>query len=294
MAMIAAAAALLAAGCDDEERGGDGAGSGAASRTAAGDVREIKRVVERFVLAKDADVGCREVTTRDLVQRIFGDVPQCVRASRSEKGDKPATGVRTSDVEVDGDSATARIQIIGGDTDGSTGRLELRRQGRRWLVDDLGVDLLRSLIIRGLEKESQKDAELRRPGVSRCVQKAFDDLSDDELKRIAYMTISERKGSQEEAVKIVLPCLARPGSGSGGRRSLLRDQFEKGIRREAREEDLPEAVIACILRRLRSSVTDKELAELAVRQEESTPAIARELARAAIACRSPSPPRSSS
>lgn len=288
IAILGTAAALTAGGCNDDDGDPERPES---PRAGSGDVREIRNVVRRFILSQSPRLECRVLTTRDLIQRIFGDVPQCLRAARPDKDDKPSKDVRIPDVRVEPGSATARIRLVGGDADGSTGTLELRKERGRWLVDDFGVDLLRSLLVKGVESEAKEDETLRRPAVRRCVLKAFDDLSDDELKRVAYASISKREGSEDEVVELMLPCLRQPGRDG---RTVLRDQFEEGIAKSAREDDVPRATIDCILRRLRRSVTDRQLARLATRGEESTEEIRRAVARAVLGCRSEAPPATSS
>jgi hypothetical protein len=177
------------------------------------------------------------------------------------------------------------VRLTGGAIDGVTGTLELRKQGGRWKVDDLGAGLLRGLMVRGLQRESRNARLLRQPVIKRCVRTAFDDLSDDELKRVAYLALSEREGSSKEVAKVMLPCLLRPGSGKGERRSYLRDRFEEGIRRRGRADRLPRTTVDCIVRRLRSSVTNAELLGLANREGRLTPRVGRKLARAVIGCR---------
>jgi hypothetical protein len=183
--------------------------------------------------------------------------------------------------------------LLVADVDGATGTLELRRERGRWLADDLGEDLLRSLVVRAFANVDKDDPKfLSRPGMRKCIGKAFADLSNDELKRISYMLISEREGSQAEAAKVMVPCLTRPGSGR--RRSVVREKFEQGIRRQARNDGLPARVVDCVVRRLRTLVTDRQLGKLIVRGQRESPAIARAAARAVVGCRSQTPPGSSS
>lgn len=231
------------------------------------DDKEIADVIKRAATSKDVKVECEETVTRDFVQRVYGDLAQCRRAERPEPGDDESDDARVSNIEVDGDSATARVLFVGGDTDGARGTVELRQEDGDWRVDDLGVDLLRSTVNTGLSSDSQDEESLRRPAVRRCVRKAFADLSDDELKRVAYAAISERPSSRAELGRLLAPCLARAGSGQGSANvSFLRQKFEEGVTRSLRRRAAPQALIDCINRRLRRSITDEQIVAAAARR----------------------------
>ena len=223
------------------------------------DEDEIADVLKRAVTTKDVKVECEETVTDDLVDRIYGDVAQCRRAERPEPDDDEPEDVRVSDVRVDGDSATARVRFVGGDTDGARGVLELRKQNGDWRVDDLGTDLLRSTVDRGLSSGVQDNEALGRPAVRRCVRNEFADLADAELRRVAYAAISERAGSEAVLARVIGPCLSIAGSGRSGGTSFLRENFERGVRRNLRGRGLSRSRIDCIVRRLRSSVSDRQI-----------------------------------
>lgn len=276
IAIFSVIAALSLPSCDEGEEGGDEV----VDRGGRADVRAIRRVVRQFVLPGNSKVLCQDVSTRDLVQRIFGDVAQCERAARSqEKGSEPPTGVRTSGVRVAGPTATADVEFVGGDTDGASGFLELRRERGRWRVDDIGEDLLRAMLVTGIESGADGGL-LRRPQVRRCVRTKFERLPDDELKRVAYMLLSERRDSRVEAVRLIVSCLRTPDG-----KSLLRVQFERGITARLRERGAPRPLVDCIVRRLRVDVSERQLAELVTYEGLISPRLTRQFERAVLACR---------
>lgn len=247
------------------------------------DEQEIRDVIERAVTTRDVKVECEETVTDGFVRRIYGDVAQCRRAERPEPDEEEADDVRVSNVKIDGDSATARVRLIGGDTDGARGTLELRKADGAWRVDDLGVDLLRSTVDRGLRNSGE--GSLRRPAVQRCARSAFTSLSDRELRRVAYLAISEREGSEEALTSMLAPCLAIPGSAEGGGRiSFLRERFEEGVERSLRRRGRSRAAVDCIKRRLRSTISDDEIAA-AVRRGAAGASMRRKERAALRACR---------
>lgn len=280
---VMAAAAVGVAGC------GSSAGNGDAAGADSKDTEAISRVIKDAVVSSDVEVQCVKTITKDFLQRVYGDIAQCRKAEQPDKTDKKPTDAKTSAVKVDGQLATARVRFIGGDADGTQGGIELRKQDGQWRVDDLGVDLLRSQVQESLNNGGAQDAEaLRLPVVRDCTKKAFDGLADDELKRIAYLAIAERKESDGELAKVILPCLSKKGSGSGpGDASFLREKFEMGIERSARKDGVPQASIDCILKQLRSTISDGDIAGAAGGQ--TTPKLKSEVAAAVRGCNGAAP-----
>ncbi len=283
--MVMAAAAVGVAGCGSSSGGNGNAAGGADSQ----DTEAITRVIKDAVVSSDVEVQCVKTITKDFLQRVYGDIAQCRKAEQPDKTDKKPTDARTSAVKVNGQLATARVKFIGGDADGTEGGLELRKQDGQWRVDDLGVDLLRSQVQESLNNGSAQDAEaLRSPAVRDCTKKAFDALADDELKRIAYLAIAERKESDGELAKVILPCLSKKGSGSGpGDASFLREKFEMGIEQSARKDGVPQASIDCILKELRSTISDGDIAGAASGQ--TTPKLKSKVAAAVQGCNGAAP-----
>jgi len=204
--------ALGVAACGD---GGEGAGGNT----------EIARDIKLAFTTQDEKVICGQLTTKSFVKRLYGDMAQCLEKNRPEADDKPTTDVPVSNITVDGDTAKARVQFVGGDGDGAAGTVEVRKEGDRWPIDDLGSDLQRSLLqpqlVRGLE-----NTRFDKPVIRACVKKRLSDLPDDRFQRIAY-GYAHRKGSaeddaaQQEFTTQLLICYARDararrGEGSAG------------------------------------------------------------------------------
>ena len=230
----------------------------------SGAEEDITSALKRGVVGQDVKARCEEVTTKGFIQRVYGDVAQCRKAEKPEPDDKPATGVRVSEVKVDGERATAKVRYVGGDVDGSEGSFEFLKEGGDWRIDDLGVDLLRSQVKRALSSGDQESAVLRDPKVRDCAAKAFLDLPDEKFKRVAYAEISKRPSSRQELARVVSPCLSQTGSASGpGSTSFLREKFEQGLATSARRRGVPQATIACINKELRSAISDKEIQQTA-------------------------------
>ena len=209
--------ALGVAACGD---GDDGGGK-----------TEIARDIKLSFTTQDEKVFCGQLATKSFVKRFYGEMAQCLEKVRrleivrSEADDKPTRDVRVSNITVDGNAARGRAQFVGGEDDGTAGTVEVRKEGDRWPIDDLGSDLQRSLLqpqlVRGLE-----NTRFDKPVIRACVKKRLSDLPDDRFQRIAY-GYAHRKGSaeddaaQQEFTTQLLICYARDararrGEGSAG------------------------------------------------------------------------------
>lgn len=202
-ALMAAATALaLAAGCG----GGDGGSAGGGD-----DADEIAAVVEKALTTVDPEVKCTEVVTKAFVTTVYGDLAACREAEAPDDAanDRPK-GARTTRVDVDGDRARATVAVQGGDTDGSSGMLEFRREDGDWKVSALGVDFLRSQLEQRLaSSRDDPGSPFADPAVRACIVADLGKVQDAEFRIIAYAAIAERPTPR--FVEIVTAC-AQKGS----------------------------------------------------------------------------------
>lgn len=252
----------------------------------SGAEEDITSAVKRGVVGQDVKARCEEVTTKGFIKRVYGDVAQCRKAEKPEAGDRPATGVRVSGVKVDGERATAKVRYVGGGTDGSEGTFAFLKEDGEWRIDDLGVDLLRAQVRKALNSGEQESAVLKDPKVRKCAGKAFLGLPDRQFKRLAYAEISKRPSARQELARVISPCLSQAGSGSGsGSASFLRQKFEQGVTRSASKDGVPQATIDCINKGLRSSISDREIEQIAATGGKVTPELKGKATAAIRACR---------
>jgi len=258
------------------------------------DEQAIKRTVERSITTKDAALKCDRLGTKSFVTRVYGSPAQCHAAERPAGDDQPPTGASTSDVKIDGDSATIKVRLNGGDSDGASGTIALRKVSGDWRVDDLGVDFLRSQVRAGFANASGDDDDqpLSDPKIRDCATRAFGRLGDQQLRRIAYMAIAETDEGKAQLGKLLSPCLTTPSAGAGNI-SFLRQRFESGITSGARKDGMSPRAIACINRQLRSSISDVEISKLAFNGVKPPPAIKRHTAEAFGRCQGASGSRGS-
>lgn len=267
LAVAAAGALAFTTGCGSDSGGGD-------------DEKDIAAAAKTGFTTKDLKVKCEEIVSESFLREVYGDVAQCKKAEAPDPDDAPPTDVTTSDIKVDGDTATAKVVLKGGNSDGATGTLALRKEDGAWKVNDLGADLLRSTL--ETEIRNDDDPQFSDPAIKSCAVEVFTKLGNEDLQRVAYAAIGEREGADEQIGKLIIPCLSK--GGEGGELSFLRKKFEEGIEESAKKDGTPQKVIDCVKAELRKSITDEEIADLAREGGKSNEAITQRAARAIQSC----------
>lgn len=302
-------ALFFAAGCgNDSDSGGSG----------NDDEATIEAVAVKAVTSTDVEERCVETVTDGFVTEVFGDLATCRAAAAPEPDDEPPTGATVADIEVDGDAATAKVTEQGGDTDGATGTLTFERDGEDWKISELGVDLLRSQLSTGLlEGEfDSSDGPLQDETVRTCLDDGLQGLDDDEFREVAYSGIRDEEEPAPQFLRVFTECTAEtgaggsepdpgadsgtdPGSGSGGtgsedsgadsggdeELSLLRRQFESGIRESAERDGAPAEQIDCVLRATRDTISEDDIVEQVGRGADNVdPELSQRVARAIQKC----------
>ena len=129
--LAAAAAALALAGC--------GASEPSSAERFQGTERQVAQVVEdlqRAALARDAEEVCADILSPDLVREIEEGGP-CVDEVEKAIAESGDFELRVTDVTVQGERATARVQQ--GDDRRRAADYELVREDGRWRVSGFGA-----------------------------------------------------------------------------------------------------------------------------------------------------------
>lgn len=294
-ALLAGTAALaLGAGCggDDGDSGGD-------------DAADIEAVVAKALTTTDVEVKCVETVTEGFVSTVYGTLAQCRKAEAPEPdADPKPTGAAASDVQVDGDKATATVTVQGSDSDGAAGPISFEKVDGDWKVSDLGVGFLRSQLTTSLEKGTfdADDGPLADAGVRTCVGQGLGALDDAAFKKLAYSAIADA-APDANFVKVITDCAAdaetdagadadagadrdtgATSSGDDEDVSLLRKQFESGIRQSAAADDATEEQIDCVLKELRTTISEDEIVEAVGQGENVGPELTQKAAKAIQGC----------
>lgn len=277
IAVSVLALGIAACGGDGNSSSGGGAGD---------DKAEIAQAIKRAFTTQDGNVSCKELSSKAFITRVYGDVAQCLKVEAKDH-DPPPEAVPVSDITVTGDTGTAHARFVGGETDGTNGTIQMRKESGDWRMDDLGADLLRSVLTKGMSDELKKDDTFKKPAVRNCVTKIITDLPDARLKEFAYGAIGDRAAPGQDLASLVTSCLTKAGSGAGsGDTSFVREKFEQGIEQSLGSSGVPAATITCIKKKLRASISDEELGKLSTNGGKTSTALQKAVVQALTACKS--------
>jgi hypothetical protein len=276
----ALAATMLIAGC-----GGDDGGGG----DSADAEKEIQAVIKKALTVKNVEVECVETVTKNFISSVYRTLEVCKTEEAKPEDTKPPTDATASAIKVDGDKATANVAVIGGDSDGTTGEIAFAKEDGAWKVDVVSVAFLRSQARQNLSHD-RGDA-LTDAAARKCIGDGLDALGDDEFKTVAYDGVSGRDNAA--MTKLVTTCLAgdaeQPATDDDtpkdAKVSVLRQQFEQGIRESAAKDGTSEKAVDCVVKKLRALISDKEILELVGKGGgQSPPELTKTVASAMIDC----------
>lgn len=101
---------------------------------------EVRETLDRFAAAtrdKDYQTLCDDLYASDLVERIRAAGLPCEVALRTGLEDRQNPQLRVLSVEVDGDTASARVRSTAGGEVPSTDTVRLTKEGDDWKVSSL-------------------------------------------------------------------------------------------------------------------------------------------------------------
>ncbi|MGQ0631889.1 MAG: hypothetical protein ACT4P1_12690 [Sporichthyaceae bacterium] len=246
-------AVLVAAGCS-----GGGSDEAATPATPApSDESLITATATDFLTAGEDVSTCTELATPGLVVAVFGDVETCKRITASPDEGVDATGAEVTSIVVSGDTASAVVKEIGGDTDGATGKWSFARNGTGWQVSEFSIDYLRSIaaVAFGPNYTSDDPADpLAEPAFRNCFRSRFLALDDQKYRATVYSLIAERDDVDAIFEGFAADCT------EAANRSLTptRRAFEEGFRSSI-PDDFPPSVATCVLLTMRETVSDAEI-----------------------------------
>lgn len=270
--LLVAAAAIVIGGCAD---------------SGAGDVDAISATIVDAVVTPDDELFCEVLVSPAYLAAVYGGAETCLAArARLPEDEVPPDEVKVTDIEVAGDAATATVEEVGGDTGGAKGTVRLVRRDSRWQVEELGIDYLRSVFAAGAKSIDFGVDDAENAELAECFNDRLQRLDDKTFRAVAYASMADDQ-SDGQLVNALIGCADRvqaPGPDGGEEvmdaETLIRRQFERGIVAAATEDGLNRTEVRCLLRKLRTLVSDEELAEQLDDDSERLPrAIARAMAR---------------
>jgi hypothetical protein len=156
-----------------------GGGGGASSE----DQTAITKSVE-FASVSGDPKACTEAQTQKFTEQTTGATGQAAVAQcEQDAKDTPANTVDVTNIETDGDSATADAAFHGGFFDGQTVSVKLAKNGDAWKLDEASgfKDFDRAKFIAGFKTEIENSPGGVPPGTADCVATQISKLSDDQI-----------------------------------------------------------------------------------------------------------------
>jgi len=209
-------------------------------------------------------VLCTKTFSSAFVTRVYGSQAKCIAVeTKNARTSKPATGVKVTNIKVDGGTATAVVAVTGGDQSGATGQLSLVSQQKGWRVDDLSTALLRSQFDAGVKNDSSVAANLKT-----CIANKVSALDDASFRTLSYGSMGDQAAASAQIKSIVTDCFAQTSgaanatSSGSGSASVLRQKFEQGVSESLKKDGISTAAITCVEQKLRSAISDKQIIAL--------------------------------
>jgi hypothetical protein len=176
---LAVAGAVLLAGLGLAACGGSDSGGSNA------DEDQITQAIKAAATSGDPS-ACTTYQTQNFVEQTNdGTGEAAVRSCERDAADNPADSVDVSEVEIDGDTATAKAKATGSVFDGQTLDIALVKEGEQWKLDQFKgfVDFDRDAMVNAFRAELAKEPGTTPQGVA-CVVQQFQNASDEELEGI--------------------------------------------------------------------------------------------------------------
>ena len=168
MLALALAATLAIAAC-----GGDDGSE---------DEDQITESIEAAAVSGEP-AACTENQTQRFTEQTTGETGEAaVTACEEDAADSVAESIEVSNIEVDGDAATAEGEVTGSFFDGQTIDIALVKEGDQWKLDELRgfVDFDRAAYLANIEEEVSSDEETPQQAVD-CVTGNLEGLDDQQL-----------------------------------------------------------------------------------------------------------------
>ncbi|WP_354697193.1 hypothetical protein [Paraconexibacter sp. AEG42_29] len=143
-----------------------------------------------------AQQRCVSAATPRLIAALYRSRDRCTYLV-SRTGPDTDTSVRVTGIDRNEDRAKVNLRLDGGDFAGSVGHVEaLRGPSGSWRLDELGTDLLRSMLADPARTTDPVDKQ-----TFGCVARTTSGLSDPAFRRVAHALIGARPRDVPAAVK---------------------------------------------------------------------------------------------
>lgn len=171
--LLALAVPLTLAACGGGDDGGDD----------SGDEEQITESIEIAATTTDP-AKCTENQTERFNEQTNAPASgaEATSACENTSEDTPAEEIEVSNIEVDGDSATAEAAVTGSLLDGQTLEIALVKEDDDWKLDELTgfAEFDRETFVNSISEGAQEIPA----AVSTCIRQRVEPLSDQELQNL--------------------------------------------------------------------------------------------------------------
>ena len=190
------AAPLVLGACGSSDDGG------------SDDEDQITEVITTSVTSTDP-ADCTKLETQQfLEQSNFSTGEEAVKDCEADASDttNDPDSVEVSDIEVDGDTATANVTVSGGPLDGSTLSVELVKSGDQWQLDKLtdiptlNAEGFKQAFVEQLPNESSIP-----PQIADCITSRVNQATEEQLKQVLL------SGTEDDLVGLFGDCIPTGG-----------------------------------------------------------------------------------
>jgi len=245
------ATCLAAAGCGDD---------------GPSDEDQIATAVKLAATSEKVKESCEKAITSRLLREVYGTLADCRKENKPDPDDDTDDRASNSGTRIEDDKATTALKVTIDGAEVADGRVALVRQGDDWKLDRFGLDWLRSLFV-GFPK-----IEGVPKGSAACFESATRGLSTSAVRKTGNAMIG---GRIDDLPPAVAACLQD--------KTIGREALESGIKQGLKEEgNFTQARFECIQRRLRTAITDEQIANLT--GSKLPPALDRKMRRAILNC----------
>jgi hypothetical protein len=167
---------------------------------------EVKAAAVRAVENGDAASFCRQEASKGYIAAIYGgDLKKCA-GSKGTVAENPSTArAGTAKLKPDHRSATVTVSLTGGDFDGTSGAVEMVKEGGDWKVDEFDDDFIRSEFLASIE--TVDEGAVSTPGMKACFGKQIKAMPAATIRELTYDSDAGNiKGQNKGLLKMAEKC----------------------------------------------------------------------------------------
>ena len=161
----------------------------AACGSSGSDEAEVKEVIEKSATTTDP-ADCKKLQTQKFMEQTSEEsgeaaVKECEEEAKKEEG---AKSVDTTEVEVDGSSATADVALTGGTLNGQSVEVELVKDGEQWKMNEVikFTHFDQAKLVEYLEGQFNEHSSEIPTKLATCFIEAFKNGSQEEVEELVF------------------------------------------------------------------------------------------------------------